>query len=816
MKKIIWFILAVLLFLLSCLLVIYYVIIVPLDHQVLYSVLVALLIGSAIHLFIVAYRYMSSVSRNKILTLKNRLSRWSKLSPRVNQIGDFAFNNLPVGILVLDENTDVVKWINQYATKILGSDVIDKSLSEINEQLTLVFEHSLTNHTIHINDDFYDVSYQQEGGVLYLFTVTVRETIKKEFQDITPAIGLCTLDSLEENLMDFDMSQQSAIKGQYLAALADWTDKFHGFFRILGENRFLILSNQQQLKLMCQEKFEILEIIREISVKNNIRVTLSLGFASWNRHQSELGSFAQSGLDLSLRRGGDQVVVNIENEQIMYFGAKSGTAHKESRVNARFNTSRIKDLVANSDQVFIQGHYDTDYDALGAMIGIWQLAVNECKDSYIIVDKEKLDANTKIVYELLESTNHPIIQSALTTKEALELYGEDTLNIIVDTQNYDLLHSPELIKNEEKTIIIDHHRPGDKVVVGELAYIDSAASSTVELVVELIAFSGHEYQSDTLLASIMYAGVLVDTNNFTFRTSAKTLEIASRLLDYGADALMVKKWLRNDLVSIKALNHMIDSAELFLGKFMIAKSEEVTKDKTFLSKISDHLLEIKETEGAFTIIALENNHVGVSARSYQNVNVQLIMEQMGGGGHLNSAAVQIADKSVEEVYIQLKEILQLEYDSKGEIVKVILIQDVKNKGKKDDIIEVAMGYAVYLKNNKLAIDATDENIKKLNDEKLSRQKEEKAHYALMNNIAASINGKSITLGITVGQDGKVFGAITTKQVAEKFEEDFMIALDKKKLELSSPINAPGKYQATISLHPKVKATFEINVVANRG
>ena len=816
MKKLILVIIVAAAFLTTAYLGFRFIIITPTNSAFWDTINLVAIVAMAILLVIVSRISYASNAKKRIKNLESRLARWSKLSPRVNQIGDSAFNELPVGIIVLDDATDEIKWINQYAQLIFDLDLIDKRLGAVSDALERVYQEKTTRETITIKGESYDAIFQINAQVIYLFNVTAREKIKKDYDNRLPALGIIGLDSFEENLVGFDISEQSSIKGEYLSSIADWGERYKCYLRPFGDSRFVIMTNRENLNNMIEKKFEILETVRNISSKYNIRVTLSIGIASWDVDQDEIGVYAQNAIELAEKRGGDQVVVNIQNQKIMYFGAKTDATSKSSRVAVRITANKLKDVFEDADRIYIQGHIQTDYDSFGAMIAAYKMALaSNNKNAFLIMDKEKLDANVIYMYEILEKEQHPILDHVLTTKQALDTMTKDTINLVLDTQTRSMLHSPELLVDSNYTIIIDHHRTSEHAITGELVYVDAAASSTIELVMELLTFFNQDIQIDSYEASIMYAGVLVDTNTFTYRTTARTFEIASKLSEYGADMLLVKSWLRNDFVSIKNLNQLVDRAEIFLGRFILVKDEAIYEDRTFLAKVSQHLLDVKYTDAAFTITRIENDVVGVSARSIRDVNVQIIMEELGGGGHLNSAAAQIRGKTVTQVYNQIKEILQLEYYEEGKRMKVILIEDVKNKGKKEDVIEVASGYALYLKNNKLAVDATAENLKKLQESQQQRIKDEEQHLALMNKLKAEIEGKSVTLTIQVGQDGKNFGAITTKQISETFEKEYGILIDRKKVELSSPINSVGIYSATVTLHPKVKAQFEVNVVESR-
>ncbi len=774
------------------------------------TLLTAILVISI--LFIVVSNY-----KEYIKNLQNRLARWSKLSPRVNQVGDDAFHALPIGILVLDEDQKEIKWVNQYAKVIFEGRLVDRALIEVAPSLAdFVLSNDKTPITIAVKEERYEVVYKSEFQVIYLFNVTQREKVKIDFIKNLPAIGIINLDNFEDNISNFDISEQSSIKGEYLSTIADWVEEFHGYLKPYGDNRMIMLVKRKKLEDMMATKFEILEKIRDISAKYNIRVTISVGIASWDLEYDELSDYAQNAIELAEKRGGDQVVVNIQNQKIAYFGAKLESSTKSSRVNARQASQTIKDLLDKADLVLIMGHDQTDLDSFGSMIAALKMALTSPDAAgYLVVDEQKLDPTTLYVYNILKQNNHPVLKHIITTEVALNKATKDTLLLILDTQNPDIVHSKELLSVNLKTAVIDHHRGNEASIDGTFSYIDPGASSTIELIMEIINFFARDILVDPLEATIMYGGLVVDTNTFTYRTNARTFEVASKLKDYGADTIMVRTWMRNDLSTTIEQNALLSNVEVFLDRFAIVKSDQIHNDRAFIAQVSQALLDIRDIDAAFTIVYLDKDLVGISARSFGAINVQIMMEQMGGGGHLNSAATQIKDVTIDDAYAQLKHILQLEYGGNNEPMKVILLDDVKGKGKKDQTIEVAGGYANYLIGANLAIPATEENIKKLAEQKELLRIQEEKYILLMKKLANEIEGKSITLSIQVGQDGKRFGSITTKQIVEEFEKKHGISIDKKKLELATDISSAGIYPVIVGLDKGVKATFEVNIIERR-
>ncbi len=772
-----------------------------------------LLIGSTIFVFVMLYIMFSIQNRQKVKTLQNRLSMWTKLSYHVNQVGDEVFNELPIGIIALDDDFEI-KWANPHAKTIFDQKVTGKALKDVHPQLHMFAMNNKVNFMIQVKSDIYDVIYRSELKFFYLFNATEREAVKQRYQDHLPALGIIYLDNLDEALSSLDVLEQSSLKGEYLAAIADWANKYDGFLKPYDDERLIVILYRKQLNLMIQDKFDILDKVRQISTANQVRISISMGVASWDLDYEELGIYAQNAVELAEKRGGDQVVVNIQDQKIQYFGAKNNAAAKSSRVSVRINAQTIRDFIDKSSNVFIMGHNQSDLDAFGSMIAVFHMAKASKKPAFMVIEEPKLDLTTKKIFEIMKNQSQTFINDCILPEEAIKQMNENSLLIIVDSQSPKIVMSPEVLEHAQKMIIIDHHRVGEDTFDADFSFIEPYASSTIELVMELLNFYNleEEINISALEATVMYGGLIVDTNNFAYRTSSRTFEVASKLKELGADITEAKLWLRRDLIRTLEINRLLDKVEIFLDRFAFVVTSEVYDDRILLAQVAEALLSINGIDAAFMISRLGNDLVGVSARSYQQVNVQILMEALGGGGHLNSAAAQVKNQSVAEVYEQLKTYLELEYGGGGEIVKVILLEDVKGKGKKDDVIEVASGYGQFLVTQKKALIANEENIQALNKAKEEAFEAQQRHLELMKKLKSEIEGKKVTLGIQIGQDGKLFGAVTTKQIVEAFEQAHHIMIDKKKVELSSDINSVGIYTATVQLHKDIKALFEVHII----
>ena len=745
---------------------------------------------------------------NKVL--KKRLDMWTNISYHINQVGDEVINELPVGILVIDDVFEV-KWVNKFAKDIFGPNLIGYNLFEVSKDFLELNQKA--NFLVKTKSHKYDCVYKKDNKSLYLFDVTKREEITLKFIGSIPAFGIVSFDNLDEALSGLDFSAQSAIKAEYFQAISDWSEKFESLLRPLNEERLILITNRGKLSQMCDDKFSVLDRVRELSKKHSLRVSISVGVASWDLSYEELGDYAQNAVELAEKRGGDQAVVNVENQKIEFFGGRTDALFKSSKVIVRINAQELRELIEGSSNVFIMGHINADADAFGAMLIVNRMVKSYGIKSHMILDEDRVDKTVRLMIDKIQDVDRMVLADSLTTAETLKKINAESLLVVVDTQNPKLVHSPELLEKIKRVAVLDHHRTGDDVINASYSYIETAASSSVELCLELMQFVNKDIEITPIEATIMYAGLIIDTADFTSRTSPRTFEVAGKLFELEADAAVVKTLLRKDLDRTLEINRLLDKMEIYQKRFAIVHTEEVIEDRVFLAQVSSAMLDIDGLDAAFTIARLSDTEVGVSARSIPPVNVQLLMEQLGGGGHLQSAAAQVKNRTVDEVYEDVKRLIDIE--SKGgeaETMKVILITEVKGKGLIGDVIEVANGYGQFLISSKQAILASNANLKDLENKKLAEEEAIEKHKEIMKKLQSEIDGKSITLGIQIGKDEKLFGAVTTKQIVEEFENEFGIKLDKKKVTLSSDINSLGIYSATVDLYKGIKAQFEVSIV----
>ena len=348
----------------------------------------------------------------KIAWLKNRLEQWSNLSVHVNKAGDEVFSELPLGIMIYDEQYEV-KWVNRYAKKIFNNELIEHKIQEINNELMEKILSEEVKFIVGQEGNFYEVIHKPESRILYLFDVTKRVEITNQYEDRTPAIGIIIMDNLEMETKGFDIQETVRLRGLYLGEISKWCERHNAYLKSYDDDSLVVVLDKKSLHAMISEKFDVLDNIRMISEENGIRVTLSIGVACGDVNYEELGIQAQNAINLAEKRGGDQVVVNILGEKIQYFGAKSNALEKNNLSAARANTLALKEAIEVSNNIYIMGHMMADCDALGAMIGTLRMALSSEKNAKIVIDFDRIDVTSQKLYNESLFTS---LTSSLVTK----------------------------------------------------------------------------------------------------------------------------------------------------------------------------------------------------------------------------------------------------------------------------------------------------------------------------------------------------------------------------------------------------------------
>ncbi|GAK12016.1 DHH family phosphoesterase [Geomicrobium sp. JCM 19039] len=579
----------------------------------------------------------------------------STLSHRVNRAGEEAVTNLPVGIILYDQNYNI-QWVNPYIHDLLPEEYLGQPLSIISSELPILLEDKNQEHRLKLGDLEHYVYERPNERLLYFFDMTETVETKERYNEEKTVIGIIFLDNYDEVTQSLEDQVTSSLRNKVVGLLNQWANEHDILLRSTDDDRFVAVFNQRALSEIETNQFQIIDQIREETSKDQVSLTLSIGIGTGERTMRELGSLAQSSLDLALGRGGDQVAIKEKSGQVRFYGGKTNAVEKRTRVRARVISHALRDFVRESNQVIVMGHKTPDMDAIGASIGVLKVAEVNDKDAYIVVDNENVSPDVQKLMDEVE--NHEYLWSRfISPAEALEQLTKQTLLVVVDTHKPSLVIEPKLLERVHRVVVLDHHRRGEEFIENPaLVYMEPYASSASELVTELLEYQPNKVKMDALEATAMLAGMMVDTKHFSIRTGSRTFEAASYLKANGADTTAVQLLLKEDLENYNERSKLISRSVIYGNGMAIARGEEgQSYHQVLIAQAADTLLTMNDVRASFVISYRSDGRLSVSARSLGDVNVQVIMEKLGGGGHLTNAATQMDDTTLLEAESMLKE-----------------------------------------------------------------------------------------------------------------------------------------------------------------
>ena len=582
----------------------------------------------------------------------------SKLTNRIKDSSEKGINKFPIGIVVIDKDKNI-EWANNFIYKnikveeIKGLNILDL-MPEIKELFEL---ETPVDNQFEIFGKYFKVNYQRDSGYIYFFDITESKVVMQRFRDTRPIILNLSLDNYEDVSDSLDDEVASRLDATIVITLTDWAKKNSIYLKRIDEDRFIGLLNVKDLKKIEKEKFQILDTIRHLKEDFDAPITLSVGVGMGTDFLPELGELAKSSLDLALGRGGDQVAMKDVDGTIRFYGGKTNPQEKRTRIKARVVSNALADIVNDSDKIIVMGHKRPDFDAVGACVGIYTFAKFLGKECYIILNDSDRDETIQKVMIEIDSLDEQLSRVFVDSDEAWELMTPQTTLIVVDTSDASRVIDAAILSKANKKVIIDHHRRGEDIITNPLlTYIEPYASSASELIAELIEYQTKIEKISPIAATVMLGGIVVDTQNFSIRTGSRTFDAAAYLRSNGADPTKVKTILKepfeNFMNRVEIINNSIQkSPEIIMAK----APEDKYYTNVMLAQSADLLLTLKGIECSFAIGYLEEGKVGISARSLGKVNVQLIMEELGGGGHLANAATQIEGVNLDEALERLND-----------------------------------------------------------------------------------------------------------------------------------------------------------------
>lgn len=484
--------------------------------------------------------------------------------------------------------------------------------------------------------------------IIYFIDETEKYELKKENEDKKTCVGIIMVDNYEEVMQRVDTEQKTQLMAKVEGTIYDWVNETNGILVKEDRDTYVYIFEQRNLEKIKEDKFAILDSIKDIVRKDKIQLTLSIAISNEGETDKDVYKSASAAMDVILGRGGDQAVIR-ENGKYQFFGGKVEEVEKRTKVKARIVAHALEELMSECEKVIIMGHSNPDIDAMGSALGIYRIAVSLGKEAYILANSESASIKSFIV-SMPEEYKSIIINKEM----ALNKIDSDTLLVVVDTHKKSYVEMPELLDKTNKIVVIDHHRRGtDFIDQSILTFQEVYASSASELVTELIQYTQNDVELSTIEAEALYAGIMMDTKNFTFKTGVRTFEAAAYLRRCGVDIIKVKKWFQSDLESYNKISEIVRKSEIIHDTIAISSYEVQENDTSLIcAKAADELLTIGNITASFVLGTMANK-ICISGRSIGDINVQMILEKLGGGGHITLAGAQLENTTIDEAKQEL-------------------------------------------------------------------------------------------------------------------------------------------------------------------
>ena len=528
---------------------------------------------------------------------------------------------------------------------------INKANKDIKQELIIENKtYKVFGRYVNVKNRDKDKKNKEYMIILYFIDETENVKLQKEYKDSKSCVGLIMIDNYEEIIRSIDSSEKPMVTAEIDKKIYEGANQTNGVLIKSDRDRYVYLFEQRYLEDVKEDKFSILDKIKEIDTKEKVQFTLSIAVSNEGQTDKEKYESAQTAMDVVLGRGGDQAVIR-ENEIYKFFGGRVEEVEKRTKVKARVVAHALEKLIKESKKVMIMGHNNPDMDSIGSCLGIYRLSKSLNTNAYIVVS----DAAESISPFKEEMEKDSEYEDIIINKEvALENIDEDTLLVVVDTHKTNYVDAPELLDKVQNIVVVDHHRRStDYIENATLMFQEVYASSAAELVTELLQYAEVKVDLKTIEAESLYAGIMMDTKNFTFKTGVRTFEAAAYLRKCGIDIIRVKKWFQSDLKSFNTIAGIVKKAEVVNDTIAISTYEKKTKDASIIcAKAADELLTISDITASFVLGKL-GNKVCISGRSIGDINVQVILEKLGGGGHITLAGAQVEGMTIEETKQEL-------------------------------------------------------------------------------------------------------------------------------------------------------------------
>ena len=615
-----------------------------------------------LYISILCYTYFANNKRKSEIS-----EQLQDLTLTVDSAAKSSLINSPFPLVILETNGNVVWKSSKFVTEFADIDMdnyIDDLIIDIKDEIeksdnkkrkSVIRQIQIGKKTYTVQGEFAkSKKYERKKlpeymMILYFIDETEKVKLKQENEDKKICVGIIMIDNYEEVTQRVDAEQKTQLMAKVESTIYDWVNETNGILVKTDRDTYVYVFEQKNLEKIKEEKFAILDSIKNLVRKDKIQLTLSIAISNEGDTERDVYKSASAAMDVILGRGGDQAVIR-QNGKYLFFGGKVEEVEKRTKVKARIVAHALEELIKENDKIMIMGHTNPDIDAIGSALGIYRIAKTLGKEARIVANVE-----TPSIKDLYESIKDQYQEVFINSETALAQVDSETLLVVVDTHKKTYVESPELLTKTNKIVVIDHHRrSADFIDNSILTFQEVYASSAAELVTEIIQYTQNEVELSEVEAEALYAGIMMDTKNFTFKTGVRTFEAAAYLRRCGVDIIKVKKWFQSDLESYNTISEIVRKAEIVRDSIGISIYDVQEKETSLIcAKAADELLTIGNITASFVLGLMEDGKVCISGRSIGDVNVQMILEKLGGGGHITLAGAQLENVTIDEAKQEL-------------------------------------------------------------------------------------------------------------------------------------------------------------------
>lgn len=630
--------------------------------------------GIVLTVFLVIYFAVtvSQLLNSRVLLLNEMVS----FATEYGQVQKKLLKELDLPYAILDDTGRVI-WINQAFDRVVhGEKILRKPVSSVfpsitkdslpatDEDVKLQVDYESSNYRVEMkripldqmeedSDIVEAAGYEDALIALYLFDETAVRLAIQEVDDQSVVIGFIYMDNYEEALDSVEDVRRSLLTALIDRKVNKYISSIDGICSKIEKDKYLIILRKKSLRQLQEAHFELLSDVKTVNIGNEMAITLSIGIGMDGLTYAQNYEFARNAIDLALGRGGDQAVIKMP-DNIIYYGGKTQQVEKSTRVKARVKAQAMKEIISAKDTVFIMGHRIGDIDCFGAAVGVFRISTTLGREAHIVLN----DISTSLapIVDLFRNNPEYPPDMFYTSAQAVEKVTDNSSLVVVDVNKPSITECPELLRLCKSIIVLDHHRQGTETIENAtLSYIEAYASSTCEMVSEILQYIDDNIKIRQEEADALYAGIVIDTNNFQSKTGVRTFEAAAFLRRCGTDVTRVRKLFREDALEYKAKADAVSQAEIYRNTYAISicPGQGIQSPTIVGAQAANELLNIKGVKASFVLTEYQNQ-IFISARSIDEVNVQIVMEHLGGGGHMNIAGCQMQDVTLAEAIGVLK------------------------------------------------------------------------------------------------------------------------------------------------------------------